>query len=826
MRKCLHCLVATVAVSCLLSMGGAVADSPSREKPTRTSLSSTPWTPTDVGPQPKVIYGTDDRIDLYEETNGTRRLWAASTCALLRAGDVQENTDGTVTLRTFDYNVCPDEPFANQPAAAFCSGFMVGPDIIATAGHCFDNGDIGSVRFVFGFVMEDANTPVTTVNANQVYTGVELLGQALAGDLDYAVVRVDRTITAPNATPFDLRREGVIAVGAPIGVIGHPSGIPLKLAFGNDTVVRSNSNSGFFVANLDTYGGNSGSPVIDPNTGIVEGILVRGETDFVNDNGCLRSNVVSNTGGRGEDVSKSTTFTEFVPLLGSSLTLDQDAYGCGGTMEVRLTDLDLMGAASTTVDLVTSGGDLEVLTLNEIDSSGTFTGTIELVDAAVSVSSGRLEIGPEVTITATYTDVVHGPGAPDMLTASAPVDCIAPVIDGVVVDQVGTQAASVSFLTDEPSSGTVRFGTQCESPSGQATFPQRESHTVTLNGLLPDTTYFFFVEAMDAAGNLTLSDNGGSCFSFTTLDSAEYYTEYFPSAKPDLENTLLEFAPDETGMAFDVCRSNISALPIPTAGATIVGLADDGSVQISLADGAVFPFFGTEHTDLYINANGNITFTSNDSAFAPNPATHFELRRIAPCFSDLNPTVGGTMSYMQLADRLVITYSGLPHFDRGGSNTFQVELHFSGVIRMAYLELTAAPVVVGLSNGLGLQGDFASTNLSGQAACEGGNSFYHSADTSRNNTIELNELIRVIQFVNTGGYHCDAAGEDGYGAGPGEQSCTPHDSDYGPQDWNVNLTEILRLVQFFNVGGYGKDPENTTEDGFIPIATAKGPLEN
>ena len=116
---------------------------------------------------------------------------------------------------------------------------MVGDDIIVTAGHCFDGSDIGRVKFVFGFVMEDENTPVLTLPSSQVYTGVELLGQALSGDLDYAVVRVDRTITASGAMPFDIRREGVVPVGAQVGVIGHPSGLPMKIAFGASTLVRS-----------------------------------------------------------------------------------------------------------------------------------------------------------------------------------------------------------------------------------------------------------------------------------------------------------------------------------------------------------------------------------------------------------------------------------------------------------------------------------------------------------------------------------------------------------------------------------------------------------
>ena len=69
-------------------------------KPARTELSREPWVPKPAAPQPKVIYGADDRIDVYEETNPNRLDWAASTCGLFFNSDVQENCNGTVTLRT------------------------------------------------------------------------------------------------------------------------------------------------------------------------------------------------------------------------------------------------------------------------------------------------------------------------------------------------------------------------------------------------------------------------------------------------------------------------------------------------------------------------------------------------------------------------------------------------------------------------------------------------------------------------------------------------------------------------------------------------------
>jgi len=88
--------------------------------------------------------------------------------------------------------------------------------------------------------------------------------------------------------------------------------------------------------------------------------------------------------------------------------------------------------------------------------------------------------------------------------------------------------------------------------------------------------------------------------------------------------------------------------------------------------------------------------------------------------------------------------------------------------------------------------------------------------------IQLTELLRVIQFYNSGGFHCaDDPGstEDGYVPGAGDNTdCCPHDSDYAPAgpDWSIGLTELLRMIQFYNSGGFHYCPDDGTEDGFCP----------
>lgn len=93
---------------------------------------------------------------------------------------------------------------------------------------------------------------------------------------------------------------------------------------------------------------------------------------------------------------------------------------------------------------------------------------------------------------------------------------------------------------------------------------------------------------------------------------------------------------------------------------------------------------------------------------------------------------------------------------------------------------------------------------------------FHTADQNADHRISLSEMLRIIQFFNSSGLHCETGTEDGYAPGTGDQSCAPHDSDYAPQDWTISLSEVLRGVQFFNLGGYYACPNlhPPTEDGF------------
>jgi V8-like Glu-specific endopeptidase len=265
--------------------------------------------------RPNVIYGQDTRQDLYQVKDPTLLALADSTIALFQASDVTIQ-DGAAQLRTQNYGeaygLCKEEPFFSQGVGAFCSGSLVAPDVIMTAGHCVPSADeCAGIKFVFGFDVKKEGVMPDSVPESQVYGCKELIGREQNGHgADWALVRLDRKVA--DHQPVKLNLAGTIVNGAPVMVIGHPAGLPTKLAGGAH--VRDASPDGYFVANLDTYGGNSGSPVFNESTGLVEGVLVRGENDFVQKGDCQVSNVCPVDGCRGEDVTKIANVAPKIPV--------------------------------------------------------------------------------------------------------------------------------------------------------------------------------------------------------------------------------------------------------------------------------------------------------------------------------------------------------------------------------------------------------------------------------------------------------------------------------------------------------------------------------
>jgi V8-like Glu-specific endopeptidase len=254
----------------------------------------------------KVVYGVDNRVDVLDSSAQYQTL-AASTLAMVAKEKMQQDGDSFIlTGPTLGErkNLCKDERFYNQIAPATCSSFLVADDIVVTAGHCIKNQvDCDRFSFVFGFYQQDPEQRVFKFAQDQVFNCKEVLEQRKTNMLDYSVIRLDRKT---GRTPLKFRRSGKIKKKTPVLIIGQPSGMPTKISDGGK--VRSNFWSGFFTSSVDSFGGNSGSAVINKKTFEVEGILVRGEIDYVEDraNGCMRVKVCKENRCQGEAATRIT----------------------------------------------------------------------------------------------------------------------------------------------------------------------------------------------------------------------------------------------------------------------------------------------------------------------------------------------------------------------------------------------------------------------------------------------------------------------------------------------------------------------------------------
>jgi V8-like Glu-specific endopeptidase len=260
----------------------------------------------------EVVYGTDNRTDVYAHADATLRARAQqATVALMNPSSINTSNPNNVTFNSQtlqqSYNLCSGQRFPNDPTPAFCSGTLIDDDLVLTAGHCITSASsCSSTRFVFKFYRPSATT-LETITTADVFSCTNIVARQQAvvngRNLDYAVVRIDRAAT-PRFTPAPIRAgASALPVGQSVTVIGSGSGIPFKIDSGGSVRDARAGTTDYFVANTDTFGGNSGSGVYENSGYTVAGILVRGETDYVSSGGCNIVNTCTETGCRGEDIT-------------------------------------------------------------------------------------------------------------------------------------------------------------------------------------------------------------------------------------------------------------------------------------------------------------------------------------------------------------------------------------------------------------------------------------------------------------------------------------------------------------------------------------------
>jgi hypothetical protein len=170
----------------------------------------------------------------------------------------------------------------------------------------------------------------------------------------------------------------------------------------------------------------------------------------------------------------------------------------------------------------------------------------------------------------------------------------------------------------------------------------------------------------------------------------------------NLDLKTLSFTPSASRYTYAVTDGGYDPAAA-SAGALLGALDDDDSRLVPLP--FTFPFFGVGYREVYVNSDGNLTFTVADHASADRSLGRMTAGppRIAPLFDDLNPaqTAGG-VRVLSEASRVVVSWVAVPEWVASGSGsrqTFQAKLYPDGRIEFSYNGLTPSSAVVGIAPG-------------------------------------------------------------------------------------------------------------------------------
>ena len=182
-------------------------------------------------------------------------------------------------------------------------------------------------------------------------------------------------------------------------------------------------------------------------------------------------------------------------------------------------------------------------------------------------------------------------------TTLASSDSTPPTISAVSNNSASYNSVAITWTTDENSNSLVDFGTDTNYGFTQGnSADSTTSHSVTLTGLAPDTTYYYRVKSMDVSGNIAIDDNSSVGYTFLTTSA------------PDLGDTT---APE---------ISSVSSSSVTSTSATISWTTDensDSTVGFSLDTN-----FDQEQGSTMVTTSHSITLVN----LAPETAYYYQVK--------------------------------------------------------------------------------------------------------------------------------------------------------------------------------------------------------
>ncbi len=246
--------------------------------------------------QPKshaIIFGADDRKEVFTQPV-IEKLVSPSVAVMVSPVFLKDQgldylIDFNSISNSFEAALCKGEKFYNQPTASVnCTGFLVAPDLIMTAGHCVTAIDTevrnevtpqcADFLWIFDYKYLSQGVIESYIPANKafkckevVYAKFEHTKQTSKNFLGYgddvALIRIERKSDRPELPLVQNIRNN-----EQVYTVGYPTGLPQKVTVNGRVVSGKYEN--FFTTTLDIFGGNSGGPILNSKHQAI-GVVVR-----------------------------------------------------------------------------------------------------------------------------------------------------------------------------------------------------------------------------------------------------------------------------------------------------------------------------------------------------------------------------------------------------------------------------------------------------------------------------------------------------------------------------------------------------------------------
>ena len=264
-------------------------------------------------------------------------------------------------------------------------------------------------------------------------------------------------------------------------------------------------------------------------------------------------------------------------------------------------------------------------------------------------------------------------------------------------------------------------------------------------------------------------------------------------------------------------------------GTPLAALDDDDSREVKLP--FAFPFFGATYDRVFVNSDGNLTFTAADSQSSSRSLGRATSGppRIAPLFDDLDPSAtAGGVRVLADGDRLVVGWVGVPEWTESGPGrrqTFQVALFADGRIAFSYSGAAATNAVVGIAPG-NLKGSSSLVDFRNDPS-----GTYTAAVAERfGSDLEVDIVTAAQKFYEThedtydylviyNNMDIDALGD---GVLSYESTVRSSGTGYGVDtgDFGKSFGSASRLLSMVNMGQLGNYPTNP--NSLVPLRAASG----